>query len=925
MKNFLLSFFIFISIFQLQAENVDRTINWTVPQNIVLDAGHFCWPDFVGSVKSNRNSIPSFFETIKVEQAVSSVLLVNPKLSILNDVPVELAGSVSEEIKFNSHFFYSGKEKYLQIELVPFVKKDGKIFRIDSFHLETAEAVSALKSAQLRVNWAQRSVLSSGKWVKIATAQKGIYKIKYSDLQSWGFSNPASVNVFGNGGYMLPVMNNEPFFDDLQQIAVWRGKDGNNTDCLFFYSTGTIKWMYDASQKMFVHQQNYFSDKTFYFLTDAGGTLLVQDEAKPSVSPNKQVAEYDCCLMLESEELNVINSGVSWYGDMHTKGQAKNFTLNFPGRIETDTLKMLVQTIGRSSDASNMSFLVNNLIFGTIDYSSLFLDDPESDYGRTGTLRKDKVIAGSTISVQSTYNAAIDNSEAWIDFIDANSRCHLAFADAQLSFRDLRTVKSGSVTEYKIGQATSGIKVWDVSNFLQPRSISTELSGTDLKFVVETSQLREFVAFNPTGNIPVPEKIEEVGNQNLHSAAISEFLIITHPRFLVQANELADFHREYDQISVSVYTTDQIYNEFSGGLPDAAGIRNFIRMCYEKGENSLKYVLLFGDGSFDNKNIRKKGYNLIPTYQSDESLSPLSSFISDDFYVLLDQEEGGCIGLVDLGIGRIPARTISEAEAVVGKIKSYVNADALGKWRNVACFIADDGNNADGFTSQHLEQSETIVDMINQNYPAFYTDKIYFDAYRKEASSGMATYPDVNNAINERVKEGVLILNYIGHANEEFLADERVLDVSAINAWSNYKNLPVFVTATCEFSRFDEDELSAGEHILFNPNGGGIGLFSTTRIVFSQANFDLSKSFYNHVFEKDASGENLRMGDIMRLAKNGSNTGINKLNFTLLADPALRLAYPKLNVKTETINGQVAGNFTGTVSALEKITISGRA
>ncbi|MDX9882020.1 MAG: type IX secretion system sortase PorU [Prolixibacteraceae bacterium] len=925
MKNVLLFFFFLTGIFQLQAENTKRTINWDVPQNIALDSGHFRWPDFVGSVKQGWNSIPSYFENIKVGQTVFSVQLVNPEFSALHGVPAEWSGLVPEEIKFECHLFHSGKEKYLQIELVPFVKNDGQIFRIDSFQLEMAEAGPSLKSLHTQAVWSQSSVLSSGKWVKIATSQNGIYKIRYSDLQAWGFPNPAQVNIFGNGGYRLPVMNNEPFPDDLQQIAVWHGKDGNNADCLFFYSTGAVKRIYNFLLKMFVHQQNPFSDKAFYFLTDTGNTLLVKDETKSAVTPAKQVSEYDCCIVHESDESNLISSGTNWYGNKHTRGQERIFNLNFVNRLEADTLKLLVQTVGRSSSASKMNVFANNLLLGEINYNALALDDPESMYGWPGVLRKDKMLSGAAISIKTSYGATPDNSEAWIDYIDANSRCALVFGGAQLSFRDMRNVKNGLVTEYKIAQAPAGARLWDVSNYSRPISIQTEFSGNDLNFVVETSQLREFVAFNPSGDIPVPEKIEDVGNQDLHAAAIAELVIVTHPRFLEQANELADFHREHDQLSVAVYTTEQVYNEFSSGLPDAAGIRNFIRMCYEKssGENNLKYVLLFGDGSFDNKDIRKKGYNLVPTYQSSESLSPVGSFVSDDFFVLLDPDEGGHTGLVDLGIGRIPARTVGEASAVVAKIKSYVNADALGEWRNVVCFIGDDGNNADGFDNLHMEQAEEIANLVNQNHPAFYTDKIYFDAYRRESGSGMASYPEVNQAINERAKEGVLVLNYIGHANEEFLADERVLDISMIDSWSNYKNLPVFVTATCEFSRFDEDELSAGEHILFNPNGGGIGLFSTTRLVYSGANFNLTKSFYNHIFEKDENGENLRMGDIMRLAKIGSNTGINKRNFTLLADPALRLAYPRLNVRTETINGQAAANFTGTVSALQKVTVTG--
>jgi hypothetical protein len=195
---------------------------------------------------------------------------------------------------------------------------------------------------------------------------------------------------------------------------------------------------------------------------------------------------------------------------------------------------------------------------------------------------------------------------------------------------------------------------------------------------------------------------------------------------------------------------------------------------------------------------------------------------------------------------------------------------------------------------------------LNENHGEFITDKIYFDAYQQITGSGGESYPEVTDAINQRVKDGVLILNYVGHANDRWLADEKVLDISHINSWSNSKRLFIFVTATCEFSRFDADNTSAGEYVLFNSNGGGIGLFSTTRLVFAYSNYLLSRSFYNIVFEKDDNGENYRLGDIMRLAKNNTINTINKRNFSLLANPALKLSYPRHQVFTTTINGHDA-------------------
>ena len=213
--------------------------------------------------------------------------------------------------------------------------------------------------------------------------------------------------------------------------------------------------------------------------------------------------------------------------------------------------------------------------------------------------------------------------------------------------------------------------------------------------------------------------------------------------------------------------------------------------------------------------------------------------------------------------------------------------------------------------------------MVNADHGEFITDKIYFDAYQQVVTAGEEKYPDVTAAINEKVKNGVLILNYTGHANERYMADEHVLDISNVNSWSNKNNLPIFVTATCEFSRFDADDTSIGEYVLLNPNGGGIGLFSTTRLVYAYSNFLLNQSFYKFVFEADKNGVRYRMGDIMRLAKNNTLNTINKRNFSLLADPALRLSYPKHKVVTTKINSNDAGNGSDTLKALEKVTIEG--
>jgi len=430
----------------------------------------------------------------------------------------------------------------------------------------------------------------------------------------------------------------------------------------------------------------------------------------------------------------------------------------------------------------------------------------------------------------------------------------------------------------------------------------TTFADSQLKFKSNSIGIREYLAFNPVGSIPSPERVGELVNQNLHSADLVDMIIVSNPALLKSANELADLHKTKDLMTVQVVTPEEIYNEFSGGLPDPSGFRNYFRMCYDRGrkngKNTLKYILFMGDGSYDNRNILGKGHNLLPTYQSDNSLSPTESFVSDDFFAFLDENEGGSDGTVDLGVGRIPARTLDEARVVVDKVLNYNLPEDMGNWRNLVTFIADDED-----SNTHMTQAESMAGFVNNSYPPFLTEKIYFDAYKQLSTPGGEKYPDVNVAINSRVKQGALLMNYTGHANAKNLASENVMDIGSINSWTNSR-LPVFVTATCEFSRFDADETSAGEQILFNPNGGGVGLFSTTRLVYSGANFELNKKFFNYIFEKDQLGNNFRLGDVMRLAKAAANTGTNQLNFSLFADPAIRLAYPNLKVITSSIDGK---------------------
>ncbi len=837
---------------------------------------------------------------------------------------------IGDEIQLTTRKFQSREIHQLQLQLTTVKKEGGKILRLKSFELRQTpvQETTLLKSGQTTMksySWKTSSVLKQGKWVKIGISGKGIIKIPYSKLISLGFSDPTKVNVFGSGGAILSEDPGKINYDDLEQSAVWHDKN-NGADCLFFYAPGTTEWSLDANNKVFKRKLNDYSTKGYFFLTNNVGNQKIA-ELLPAIqeSATNSVSSFDAYQLYENELENVLplGSGKQWFGDKFKNSSVRNIDFNLADIEVSGQIKVRINAIGRSYATSEMKLLVNqteigSLYFGRVNtgsQTSNFADEREGIFSAKAQGSQTKITL--RYFADKINNSVDDNALAWLDFIEVNYRQKLKFGNEALFFRDESSVGKDKTVAFSIENAASRSRVFDVTQINNVKEVPLVVLGNVAVAKRPANVLSEYVAFNPNGTFREPEYVGEVANQNLHALSTPEYIIITHPNFINSANRLANFHRSYDGMSVEVVTSDQVYNEFSSGERNATGIRNFIKMLYDRGDK-LKYVLLFGDGSFDNRGLRAGTKNYIPTYQSENSLVPVASFVTDDYFVILDAGESVYNGLIDLGIGRIPSSTAYEAELVVNKIQNYYSPQALGNWRNIVCFIGDDG---DG--NLHMSDSEKLASQVNTNHKEFITDKIYFDAYLKIVSAGEQKYPDVTNAINTRVKDGVLILNYVGHGNERFMADERVLDISIVNSWSNTNKLPIIVTATCDFSRFDAEDMSIGEYMLFNPVGGGIGLFSTTRLVFAYSNFLLSKSFYNFVFETDDKGNRYRLGDIMRLAKNNTINTINKRSFTLLADPALRLSYPKHRVTTTSINGREPGNITDTIKALQKVDIEG--
>lgn len=785
-------------------------------------------------------------------------------------------------------------------------------------------------------DYAASSVLGSGQWVKIAVTEEGIYRLDYSRLKEMGFTDPSSVVLYGNNAGQLSFMNDGSAPDDLQKIAfrAEKGSDGvfNEGDYLLFYAEGTHRWVADSGTQGSRFVRHHYSDTAWYFITSQPGEALpVLTETPPATLPTFISSSTDLYMRHEEEEVNLIRSGREWYQQV-VHGTRNSIGPGFTDLVAGGKIYYTIRVAARSDTETAFILREDGETIKTITVPAVTMSDFNGLYAATVTV-SDSIISSSgspefTLAFSSGGNMS---ATGYIDYADFTARASLVWRNRNLFISDSRSVGTSAVTRFTV-DGSSSLNIWDITNPYAPLAIETTPSSGNTLFVAATDSLRRFIAFS-MAQVKQPLRSVRVPPQNLHAMMPAGMIIVTHPLFMTYAEKLAELHHADDGLTSLIVTPEQIYNEFSGGVPDAVAIRNFVRMIWKRGMQSgpqTRYLLLFGDGSYENKTPPPGNSSFIPTWQSVNSTTGVLSFTSDDFYGLLDDGEGEADGFLDIGIGRLPAFDTTSAGIMVRKISSYLQGANQGSWRNILCLIADDED-----SNLHMLDAEGLAEAAISAAPPLTVEKIYLDAYRQIGSVSGASYPDASRAIDNRMAAGCLIMNYVGHGNESGLAHERVISIDNINSWKNSKMLPLFITATCEFSRFDDVEInsslstitarnSAGEMVLLNRDGGGIALMSTTRVVYSAPNYTLNRAIYDYAFRRDAEGRSMRFGDIIRQAKVSSGAGMNKRNFLLLGDPALRLAWPSTGrVVTDSINGVHISMPFDTLRALSLMTISG--
>ncbi|MCM1309793.1 MAG: type IX secretion system sortase PorU [Bacteroides sp.] len=790
------------------------------------------------------------------------------------------------------------------------MKRIFHIIYLISFLLLTRSSAAAFSLD----SYTLKSVLASGKWVKISVEQSGMHCITPQTLSKWGFSDPARVRVYGYGGAMLSdVLNPDEYVDDLPQVASQVTSKG-----LVFYATGPQQVNLDKEGTL-SHAINPYSSYGFYFLTEGEAATPAPQkggsEATSGTYFSRWMAYYD------PQDVNIGNSGRMMVGDDFKTQRERTYSVQLPGIMEGVSASVNVCMVANASSRTDIRLSIDGtaLPVANGDYINLSSDD-SGVYGMMSTIsKKDVRISGN----ETKLNIRISNSgivrSAWLNYFEIiYSRTH---SGSQEILTSQNPVQSD-------GAKGTGRHVWDVTD---PRNQYELTVGDSGAWSNDRAGIRRYIVWGETDNMPEPRFVENVANQNLHGLAIApDMIIITPQAYSSAATTIADIHRNHatEKLVVEVVDLNEILNEFGSGAFDPGALRRFLKMVYDRGlapeaERPLRYALLMGKGTFDNRALTGVGRSLsspMPLWVSEASLNDSQSFSTDDYFALLDDYDGTRPGAetLNIAVGRIPATSLSEAKTAAEKIQQYIYSMPTGRWRATMSILADDENQG-----QHTTQSETLVRnlMSGASGQRIIVDKIYCDAYVRQNS----TYPKVREDLFRNFSDGMGIFAFVGHGSPTALGSKSIIQPADFRKYFYLRRLPFFYAATCSFLKWDNDSQSQAEQLMFQSDGGFIGCISALRPVYITYNGNLTASLGKVLAQYDSDGNVPTIGEIYRLTKNGVGNDTNKMRYVLMSDPALRLALPSNEVTLDEVNGHtVTADDPATLMARQEVTLRGR-
>lgn len=783
--------------------------------------------------------------------------------------------------------------------------------------------LTAFLAGPAQAQWdTHESVLAKNDWYKIGVTGDGVYGLDYATLQSLGVDmgglDPARIRLFGNVQGPLPEANASERYDDLSEAAilVTGAEDGSfdEGDRILFYGQGPVN-MVRASLNYYSYERNPYTDTVYYFLcvnAEQEG-LRIQDQASVVTGTSDPVIEiFPDYLYHESEEVSPYASGRAWYGDLFTGQEGcKEFHFEIPGSVQESGIRVESHVLGRCKPSAKYNLLLNEV--RVVAHRS-FEAYESREYGKEHSINKMAYPFSDTLTLRYEFDPFEGNPMLFIDYFVLNFWRSLRYEGPDFAFRLMSSQMMTSPSTVVVANANASVSCWDVTDPLHPCRQLTEAHPQGLSFGLEGYEERRYHLFETEGVKPIAS-CRAIPNQNLHGLDDAEFLIITPKVFWTQAQELADFHVEHDGMDCLVTDVEEIYNEFGTGTPDPTAIRDFIRMLYLRSEGRLQYVLLMGKGSHDFRGCKGMDNHFIPTYETaGEEFYEVASMCSDDYFALMDEDEGeNCNGKVDLGVGRIPITSPEQGDAVIRKIKHYANPDhSWGLWKNEHLLMADNDSH------YYPDYTEDLAKVLDTAWPIATVKKLYLDSYPVVSTSSGTRVPMAHDALMEYFDKGINVLSYTGHGGVKSLSAEWVLALTDIQSMTNFDRLPFVHTATCEFSKFDDPGVvSGGELMLLNPNGGAIALLTTVRPTLSQNNQKISRSLHEHLYDKN-NNQHLRIGDVYRIVKSDpryySRTNIV---YVLFGDPALRLAYPTHRVVTEQVEGDDLLTVRGSITTAD--------
>ena len=914
-------------------------INWENNQTISLTNGTTVnVPYFSNKENYSIGSyfLPEFIVELSSSNREAEVTNVQYR-EIGNELGELDTSSIKEQISYTSYSIIdkNGQQKLI-VKVSPFVKQNNKILKVESFSIVQKSNKLGETSRKLIDN-STKSVLEKGEWFKIKVSKDGVFKLDRNFFTKNGIPtnlDPRKLKIYGNGEGRLMENTTKDRVGALNEIPIKfvGAEDGkfDNSDYVIFYAKGPHQWYRDTSttQRDIKLRYNLYDDSAYYFISYEGENGKRVGESSITGSAVKTYSQFDNLQFHEKDSINLNGLGQIWVGEnlAINGGFKKTFKANSVVNGGEAFLRYAV--VGKNANNNGFTVGINGQNFtGSLGDSAF--DRKEKDNPIS--------ITSNTIDISVTSNGSNPSGLGFLDYLQLRFKDNLVYNNEQFTFRFLETAANSGINAFTL-QNSSNINVWNVADIHQISSIKPE--GTTYKY--QTILPNEFVAFKDENAFTTIDYVGRVPNQNIRSLSNLNYIIVTHPKFIEQANRLAQFRKTHDNIEVGVVTTDQVYNDFSSGSQDPIAIRDFFKFLKDNNNPDLEYGLLFGAATYDPKNRLKEFSTFIPTFVDEGSTDIDLSFSSDDYFAMLGDNVKMLSNNVDekyiydaswlnLAIGRIPSANSTEAKILVDKIISYYDkvqgkGSSYGDWRTKVVGVTDNDNNV--YTPFF---NTAIDDEFSKSENQIYTvNKIYTGAHQPESTSAGVRYPSVNQAILNGIELGSNFLMYYGHGGPRSWAQERILTAEELAGLSNfnaaYSRLPIVATVTCDFTIWDLPQYnSAGETMLKNPNGGALAMITTNRpldILYGK----LMNEYLIQEFFKKTDTENQSIGHSLNAAKKRySNTDENHKRVNILGDPMLSTHRPQQDVVIESIKTKkdvdvLAG---GTLQALDFVTIKG--